>query len=88
MTLTQIAVLLIRVFGIYLFFDVAIVLTAIASEIYSIHMSQVDSIISQHEFLLAMSFVRLFIYSAGGTCFLVFARPLAKLFTNGLDRHG
>ena len=87
MTLTQIAALLIRVFGAYLFIDVAVVITTLPSEIYNIHMSQVDYIVSEHEYLLAMSLVRLFIYLVGGICSLDFARPLAKLFTKGLDRH-
>jgi hypothetical protein len=87
MTLKQIAALLFRVFGVYLFFDAAVVLTTLPTEIFNIHTSQVDYIVSEHEFLLAMSLVRLFVYSAGGICFLVFARPLAKLFTKGLDKH-
>jgi hypothetical protein len=87
MTLTQTAALLIRVFGAYLFFDVAVVITTLPSEIFNIHTSQVGFIVSEHEFLLAMSLVRLFIYLVGGICSLVFARPLAKLFSKGLDRH-
>jgi hypothetical protein len=87
MTLAQIAALLFRVFGVYLFFDAAVVITTLPSEIYNIHTSQVDYIVSEHEFLLAMSLVRLFIYSVGGICFIVFARPLGKLVAKGLDRH-
>ena len=87
MTLAQVAALLVRVFGVYLFFDAAVVVTTIPSEIYNIHKSQIDYIVSQHEFLLAMSLVRLFIYSVGGICFIIFARPLGKLFAKGLDRH-
>jgi hypothetical protein len=87
MTLKQMAALLIRVFGVYLFFDAAVVITTLPTEIFNIHTSQVDYIVSEHEFLLAISLVRSFVYSAGGICFLVFARPLAKLFTKGLDRH-
>jgi len=87
MTLAQVASLLVRVFGVYLFFDAAVVVTTLPSEIYNIHKSQIDYIVSQHKFLLAMSVVRLFIYSIGGVCFIVFARPLGKLCAKGLDRH-
>ncbi len=87
MTLAQVAALLLRVFGVDLFFDAVVVITTLPSEIYNIHTSKVDYIVSEHEFLLAMSLVRLFIYSAGGICFIVFARPLGRLFAKGLDRH-
>jgi hypothetical protein len=87
MTLVQVAALLMRLFSVYLFFDATVLLTTLPTEIFNIHTSQVDYIKSEHEFLFAMSLVRLFIYSVGGVCFLVFARPLAKLFTKGLDRH-
>jgi hypothetical protein len=85
MKTTQVAVLLMRLFGVYLFFDVMVVLTELPAEIFNIHPSQIDYIVSEHEFVLAMSLVRLFIYSVGGICFLVLARPLAKLFTRGLE---
>ena len=84
MTITQVAILLMRLFGVYLFFDVMIVLTELPTEIFNIHTSQVDYIVSEHEFILAMSLVRLFFYSIAAVCFLVFARPLAKLFTKDL----
>jgi hypothetical protein len=84
MTITQVAILFMRLFGVYLFFDVMIVLTELPTEIFNIHTSQIDYIVSEHEFVLAMSLVRLFIYTVTGICFLVFARPLAKLFTKDL----
>jgi hypothetical protein len=86
MTFIQVAALFFRVFGVGLFFDAAVVITTLPGEIYNIHMSQVDYIVKEHEFLFAMSLVRFFIYFIGGICFLVFARPLAKLFTKGLDQ--
>jgi hypothetical protein len=85
MKTTQIAILLMRLFGVYLFFDVMIVLTELPTEIFNIHTSQIDYIVSEHEFVLAMSLVRLIIYTVSAICFLVFARPLTKLFTKGLE---
>ena len=76
-----------RLFGVYLFFNAAVLLTTLPTEIFNMRTSQVDYIRSEHEFLFVMSLARLFIYSVGGVCFLVFTRPLAKLFTKGLDRH-
>jgi hypothetical protein len=87
MTLIQVAALLMRLFSVYLFFNAAVLLTTLPTEIFNIHTSQVAYIRSEHEFLFAMSLVRLFIYAVGGVCFLVFARPLANLFTKGLDTH-
>ncbi len=85
MQIAKIAVLLMRLFGIYLFFDVMLVLTELPTEIYNIHKSEIDYITSEHEFILVMSLVRLFIYAGAGICFLFFARPLARLFTKDLD---
>ena len=87
MLITQIAVLLMRLFGVYLFFDVMLVLTELPTQIFAIHKSQVDYIATEHVFILAMELVRLFIYAVGGFCFLFFARPLARLLTKGLDEH-
>jgi hypothetical protein len=84
MTITQVAILLMRLFGVYLFFDVMLVLTELPTEIFAIQKSQIDYITTEHEFVLAMSLVRLFIYAGAGICFLFFARPLAKLFTKDL----
>jgi hypothetical protein len=87
MLITQIAVLLMRLFGVYLFFDVMIVLTELPTEIYNMSKTQVDYMKPEYELVIAMALVRLFIYVVAGVCFLVFARPLAKLFTKGLDEH-
>jgi hypothetical protein len=87
MLITQIAVLLMRLFGVYLFFDVMIVLTELPSTIYNMSKTQVDYMRPEYELVIAMSLVRLFVYLVGGICFLVFARPLARLFTKGLDEH-
>jgi uncharacterized membrane protein len=87
MQITQIAVLLMRLFGVYLFFDVILVLTELPPQIFAIYKSQVDYLVTEHLFVLAMELVRLFVYLTGGICFLFFARPLAQLFTKDLDKH-
>jgi hypothetical protein len=81
----QMAILLLRLFAIYLFFDVIVVLTELPAEIFNILTSRIDYIVSEHEFVLAMTLVRLLIYTVAGICFLVLARPMAKLFTRGLE---
>lgn len=87
MQITQIAVLLMRLFGVYLFFDVMLVLTELPSSIYNMSKTQVDYMKPAYELVIAMELVRLFIYLVMGICFLVFARPLARLFTKGFDEH-
>ena len=84
MTITQIAVLLMRLFGVYLFFDVMIVLTELPTEIFNMCETQVDYMKGEYKFVIVMSLVRLFIYAGAGIGFLIFARPLAKLFTKDL----
>ena len=86
MTFIQVAAFSMRLFSVYLFFNAAVLLTTLPTELFNIHTSQVDYIVKEHEFLFAMSLVRFVIYFAGGVCFLAFARPLAKLFTKGLDQ--
>jgi len=84
MTITQVAILLMRLFGVYLFFDAVVVLTELPSQIYNMTKTQVDYMKPEYELYIAMSLVRLFIYVVLGACFLFFARPLAKLFTRDL----
>jgi len=85
MTIMQMAVLLMRLFGVYLFFDVVIVLTELPVLIFGILNSRFDNMTSERILTLIMVFVRLFVYAGAGVTFLVFARPLAKLFTKGLE---
>lgn len=73
-----------RCFGVYLFFDVMLVLTELPTEIYNMSKTQVDYMRPEYKLLIAMSLVRLFIYAVLGVCFLFRARPLAKLFTKDL----
>ena len=84
MTITQVAILLMRLFGVYLFFDAVVVLTELPSQIYNMTKTQVDYMKPEYELYIAMSLVRLFFYVVLGACLLFFARPLAKLFTRDL----
>jgi hypothetical protein len=85
MTLIQAAVLLIRIASISLFVDAAITITEIPVMISDILKSQIDYITSEREFTLAMLIVRLFLYIVASICFLIFSRPLGKLFVRGLE---
>jgi hypothetical protein len=85
MTLTQVAVLLIRLISISLFIDAIVILTELPVMIFEIHKSQFENITSERVFALGALLVRLLIYVGAGICFLIFARPLARLFTKGLD---
>lgn len=87
MQITAIAVVLMRLFGVYLFLDVMIVLTELPSQFYTMFQTHVDYLKPVYGLAIAMLFVRLFIYLVLGICFLVFARPIARLFTRGLDSH-
>jgi len=85
MTPIQFANLLLRFFSVYLFFDAFVVITELPTMIWGIIMSQLPNITSEREITLGMLLFRLFVYSGTGIAFLVFSRPLAKLFTNGLE---
>jgi hypothetical protein len=85
MTITQTAILLIRVVSISFFADAFIVLSAVPEAIFDIHSSRIDYIISEHEFALIIRLVRSFFYLVTGACFLIFSRPIGKLFAKGLE---
>ncbi len=85
MQITQIAALLMRLYGVYLFFDVMIVLTELPSQIYAMSKTHIDYMKPEYGLMIEMLLVRLFIYAVAGTCFLVYAHPLARLFTKGLN---
>jgi hypothetical protein len=85
MTPIQVAVLLLRFFSVYLFIDVMVVLTELPPNIYGIFNAQSDYLVTQREIALGLELVRLFVYAGTGIAFLVFSRPLAKLFTKGLE---
>jgi hypothetical protein len=88
MTVTQASILLIRIVSIFLFVDAVIVLTELPAVIFDIFKSQFDYIVSEHEFALAMLLLRLCFYLVGGLCFLIFSRPLGKLFAKGIESIG
>ena len=85
MTPTQAAVLLLRFFSVYLCFDVMAVLTELPPSINGVFHSTVDAITTQREMVLGLELVRLLIYAIAAISFMVFSRPLAKLFTRGLE---
>jgi len=86
MTPIQTAVLLLRIFSVYFFIDVMVVLTELPPNIYGILNAQSDYLVTQRELALGLELIRLFVYAGTGISFLVFSRPLAKLFTKGLDK--
>jgi hypothetical protein len=63
----------------------AAALTEIAYGVYGVTNSPTAQSEPQREFLLAMYIIRFAIYFGTGIVFLIFTRPLAKLFTKGLD---
>lgn len=85
MTITNVAALLLRFFGVYLFFDVVLVLTELPTEVYTVIATQIGYIRVEREVVLIMSLVRLGIYAVGGICCIAFSRPLGKFFAKGLD---
>ena len=82
---TQAAVLLLRFFSVYLCFDVMAVLTELPPSINGVFHSTDDAITTQRELILGLELVRLFIYAVAAISFMVFSRPLAKVFTKGLE---
>lgn len=81
----QIAILFIRTISISFFIDTVVILTELPSLVFDIYESRIQYITLEHEVALLMVLVRLAFYIVGGICCLLFARPLAKLFTKGLD---
>jgi len=75
-----------RFFGLYLFFYVLLGLTYLVNDIFGISKASADYV-TRYELDLALDLLRLSVQAVGGFCFLVFARPLARLFTKGLDEH-
>jgi hypothetical protein len=88
MKLIQVAILLIRITSISFFIGAVIILTELPALIFDIWESQYRNITLEREVALMMVLVRLAFYIVGGLSFLIFARPLAELFTKDLDRQG
>jgi hypothetical protein len=88
MKITQVAVVLIRIVSITFFVNAVVLVTEMPPLISGISKYQADKMLSEHEFsLLIMVLAKLCIYLVAGICFLIFARPLARLFTKDLDEN-
>ena len=85
MTLKQVGVLLCRLVSIYYFIAATLVLMDIPVIISEAFHSPNEDVASDHEFAAWMLAVRALIYLCAGISFLFFARPLARLFTKGLE---
>ena len=86
MTLTQLAVLLLRFFSVYLFFGAFIVFTEIPSVIDEIIVAINQNYVNEREFFLGMLLLRLMVYLGLAITFLVAGRPLSRFFVRGLDK--
>jgi hypothetical protein len=85
MKLMQIAILFIRITSVSFFIGAAVILTELPALVFDIFESRFQYITLEHEVALLMVLVRLAFYLIGGLCFLLFARPLARLLAKGLD---
>ena len=74
-----------RILSIAFITDVIEVFTELPADVYGVFNAQSDYLVSQRELALVMALIRLFFYVCVATGFLFFGRPLAKLFTKGLD---
>jgi hypothetical protein len=88
MTIANVAALLARFFGVYLFLDAIIVLTELPTQIINMAASRGSYggyISFERDFFLVMTLARLALYVIGGICFIALSRPLGKLFAKGLE---
>jgi hypothetical protein len=84
MTPTKVAVIFLRISGIGWLIDVVVALTALPGDILGM-VQQTGYLSFQRELSLVMLLVRVCFYLGMAIAFLFFTRPLAKLFTKGLD---
>ena len=84
-TLEQVAAVFLRIFAVGWLWDVPVALTNLPGDIFGMIALQPGYLLSQRELGLAMLLVRIGLYLILGVGFLFFARPLAKLFTKGLQ---
>jgi hypothetical protein len=84
MTLIQVAVLFLRISGVGWLIDVVVALTALPGDILGM-VAQSGYLSAQRELAIAMLLVRVCFYLGMAIAFLIFPRPLAKLFTKGLE---
>jgi hypothetical protein len=85
MTPTQAAILLMRILSVGFIADSINILTDLPGDIYGVMRATTDYVASQRELDLVLVLVRLSVCSGIAIAFLFFSRPLAKLFTRGLD---
>jgi hypothetical protein len=85
MTSIQVAALLLRLFSVYLCLNIIVVLTELPSSIISLIYSQSDFLIHQRVLGIVLLLFRLGVYVGLAITFLVFNRPVAKLFVKGLE---
>ena len=85
MKTTQFAILLIRMFCVFVFMLAASASTEVAYGVFSIIYSPSGQSQTMREFLLAMYVVRVLIYFCTGIIFLLFTKPMAKLFSKDLE---
>jgi hypothetical protein len=84
MTHTQVAVLFLRIWGIGWLIDAVIALTGLPGDILGM-LAQSGYLSQQRELALIMLLFRICLYLGMAVAFLMFSRPLAKLFTKGLE---
>ena len=84
MNLIQIAALLMRIYGVYLFLDAFIVLTELPTSIYGMLNGPGGYLTTQREIILVAEIFRLFFYCGLGLAFLLFSRPIGKILIKGL----
>ncbi len=86
MTLTQLAVLLMRFFSVYLFMGAMVVITEIPGVVFEVIASKNQTYTYGRELVLGMLVVRLMVYFGLAVTFLVAGRPLARFFVRSLDK--
>ncbi len=85
MTPIQAAILLMRILSVSFLLDVTEVFTELPGDIYGIFNASSAYVSSQRELAFGLALFRLLIYGGAVIVFLFFNRPLAKLFTKGLE---
>jgi hypothetical protein len=85
MTPIQAAALFLRLFSVYLCLNIILVLTELPPNIYGIISLRSDYLMHQRVLMLGLELFRVFVYASLAVTFLVFNRPLAKLFAKGLE---
>ncbi len=85
MNIMQVAVLLIRLSSLSWFIEAGIVLTYLPNDLYGVRSLPAGYYANQRELEVVMKLIRSFIYGALGMVFNIYAFPMAKRFTRGLE---